>query len=157
MPSWSPGVAARSEEVRIDGIVREVAVLIGIGVGPDGRRRILGVSVSLSEAEAHWRQFLASLNARGTRRVRRPPSEARRVHRRQVRRRPRHLHLPRSAPSTPLNIDPARALRKRAKRRSRVATLPSKEASLLRLVCAVLIEISDNWETGGVFAAMGEK
>jgi hypothetical protein len=38
-----------------------------------------------------------------------------------------------------------------------VATLPSKEASLLRLVCAVLIEISDNWETGGVFAAMGEK
>ena len=29
------------------------------------KRSILGVSVSLSEAEAHWRDFLASLHARG--------------------------------------------------------------------------------------------
>jgi len=31
----------------------------------DGRREILGVSVSLSEAETHWRGFLKSLKKRG--------------------------------------------------------------------------------------------
>ena len=33
-------------------------------------------------------------------------------------------------------------------RRTRVATLFPNEASLLRLVSAVLVEISDDWETG---------
>jgi len=32
-----------------------------MGVGLDGKRSILGVSGALSEAEAHWRQFLSSL------------------------------------------------------------------------------------------------
>jgi len=40
-------------------------VLIAIGVGPDGKRRVLGVSVSLGEHEVHWRTFLQSLVARG--------------------------------------------------------------------------------------------
>ena len=38
---------ARYEKMRHDGIVRDVAVLSAIGVGPDERRRILGVSVAL--------------------------------------------------------------------------------------------------------------
>lgn len=56
---------ARYEKVRQDGVVRSCAVLIATGVMPDGRRTILGVSVSLSEAEIHWRQFLLSLKTRG--------------------------------------------------------------------------------------------
>ena len=36
-----------------------------MGVNRDGKREILGVSVSLSEHEVHWRAFLESLKARG--------------------------------------------------------------------------------------------
>ena len=56
---------ARYEKVRMDGQIRDAAILIASGVGPDGRRRILGVSVSLSEAEQHWRLFLEGLIDRG--------------------------------------------------------------------------------------------
>ena len=56
---------ARYEKARIDGIVRDVAVLIAIGVQKDGKRTILGVSAALSEAEVHWRDFLMSLAERG--------------------------------------------------------------------------------------------
>ena len=56
---------ARYEKVRIDGTVVPCALLTAIGVGPDGKRSILGCSVALSEAEVHWRQFLESLRGRG--------------------------------------------------------------------------------------------
>jgi transposase-like protein len=57
---------AKYEKVRVDGISRDVAILVAIGVrADDGRRTLLGVSVSLSEAEVHWRSFLESLNQRG--------------------------------------------------------------------------------------------
>lgn len=56
---------ARYEQVRVDGQVRDVAVLVAVGVDRDGRRQVLGVSVSLSEAEVHWRTFLGSLQERG--------------------------------------------------------------------------------------------
>jgi len=56
---------ARYEKVRVDGTVRDCAVLIAIGVLPSGQRSVLGVSVSLSEAEVHWRDFLQSLCQRG--------------------------------------------------------------------------------------------
>ena len=56
---------ARYEKVRIDGQIRDAAILIAAGVGKDGKRRILGVSVSLSEAEQHWRLFLEELIGRG--------------------------------------------------------------------------------------------
>jgi transposase-like protein len=56
---------ARYEKVRIDGQLRDAAVLIASGVERDGKRRILGVSVSLSEAEQHWRLFLEELIDRG--------------------------------------------------------------------------------------------
>ena len=55
---------SRYEKMRHGGIVRDVAVLSAIGIGPDERRRVLGVSVALSEAEVHWRAFLESLVAR---------------------------------------------------------------------------------------------
>jgi len=56
---------ARYEKVRQDGAVASAAVLIASGVDAEGRRTILGVSVSMSEAEVHWREFLRSLKARG--------------------------------------------------------------------------------------------
>lgn len=56
---------ARYETVRQDGQSRDAAVLVAIGIGEDGKRRILGVSVSVSEHEVHWRTFLQSLVSRG--------------------------------------------------------------------------------------------
>src|SRR4029079_465024 len=56
---------ARYEKVRHGGQVRDCAVLTAIGVDATGHRSILGVSVSLSEAEVHWREFFKSLLARG--------------------------------------------------------------------------------------------
>jgi putative transposase len=56
---------ARYEQCRVEGVVRDVAVLTAVGVGRDGKREVLGVSVSLSEAEVHWREFLVSLKDRG--------------------------------------------------------------------------------------------
>jgi transposase-like protein len=53
------------EQVREDGQVRHLAVLVAVGVTAQGKREILGVSVSLSEHEVHWRAFLESLKARG--------------------------------------------------------------------------------------------
>jgi len=53
------------EQVREDGQVRHLAVLTVVGINRDGKREILGVSVSLSEHEVHWRAFLESLKARG--------------------------------------------------------------------------------------------
>ncbi len=58
-------VDARYEKVRIDGVVRSCAVLIALGIDAAGQRSVLGVSARLSEAEVHWREFLASLQARG--------------------------------------------------------------------------------------------
>jgi putative transposase len=58
-------VDARYEKARLGGVVRDVAVLSAIGIGPDERRRVLGVSCALSEAEIHWRAFLESLLKRG--------------------------------------------------------------------------------------------
>ena len=56
---------ARYEKVRHDGQLRDCAVLIALGITPQGKRTILGVSVALSEAEVHWRAFFQSLVQRG--------------------------------------------------------------------------------------------
>jgi transposase-like protein len=56
---------ARYEKVRHGGQLLDCAVLIALGIDPKGKRSILGLSVALSEAEAHWRQFLQSLQQRG--------------------------------------------------------------------------------------------
>ena len=56
---------AQYEKVRQGGQVLDAAVLIACGVDADGRRDVLGCSVSLSEAEVHWRAFLSELKDRG--------------------------------------------------------------------------------------------
>jgi putative transposase len=56
---------ARYENVRGNGVVVTCALLVALGVLPNGKRTVLGLSVSLSEAEVHWRDFLATLQARG--------------------------------------------------------------------------------------------
>jgi putative transposase len=61
---------ARYEKVRHGGSVIDCAVLIAIGITTNGKRSVLGVSVSLSEAETHWRTFLKSLIDRGLHGVR---------------------------------------------------------------------------------------
>jgi transposase-like protein len=213
---------ARYEKVRHGGRVVDCAVLVAIGVDEQGRRSVLGVSVSLSEAEVHWREFFKSLLARGLHGVELITSdahaglqEARRAcfHGVAWQRCQFHLlhnawaHVPRqemkrevaedlksmfdaaderaareqlarvvrkyesSAPALAewieANVPQGLAvfalptshrrrlrttnvlerLNRELKRRTRVATLFPNEASLLRLVTGVLIEISDEWET----------
>ena len=213
---------ARYEKVRHGGRVVDCAVLVAIGVDAEGHRSILGVSVSLSEAEVHWRAFFKSLLARGLHGVEMICSdahaglkEARRAcfHGVPWQRCQFHLmhnalaHVPRqemkreamddlksvldaadqrtateqlarvvrkyqsSAPALAAwmekNVPESLAvfalpashrrrlrttnvlerLNRELKRRTRVATLFPNEASLLRLVTGVLIEISDEWET----------
>lgn len=217
---------ARYEKIRHGGSVVSCAVLLAVGINPQGRRTLLGVSVSLSEAEVHWRDFLASLQARGLHGVElivsddhaglKAAREARfagvawqrcQFHLQQnaghyvpkLSLRPqvaadlraifdapdraeadRRLQLAvaryeKSAPKLcawlSANVPEAltvfafpSALRRRLrtsnlmerlskeiKRRTRVATLFPNEASLLRLVSAVLIEISEQWETDKIY------
>lgn len=57
---------ARYEKIRHGGSVISCAVLIAVGIrAEDGKRSVLGTSVSLNEAEVHWREFLSSLQKRG--------------------------------------------------------------------------------------------
>ena len=56
---------ARYEKVRYADGVRSCALLLAVGVREDGTKSILGLSVSCSEAEAHWRHFLLGLARRG--------------------------------------------------------------------------------------------
>ena len=58
-------VDAIYEKVRHDGHVVSLAVLVAYGINEKGMREVLGLSVSLSEAEVHWRTFFESLIARG--------------------------------------------------------------------------------------------
>lgn len=221
---------ARYEKVRQTGAVVDCAVLIAIGVTPKGKRSILGVSVSLSEAEIHWRQFLASLRQRGLHGVRLAISDdhaglkaARQAELTGVPWQRCQFHLQRNAaayvPKTSMRREVARALRsifnapdrdearrrlqltvesfksapklanwiennvaegltildfpehhrrhirttnllenlnREVRRRTRVATIFPNDASLLRLVSAVLVEVSDGWETDRIYIAMGE-
>ncbi len=56
---------ARYEKVHQDGMVLSCAVLLATGVMEDGKRIVLGTSVSLSEAEIHLCTFLLDLKKRG--------------------------------------------------------------------------------------------
>jgi putative transposase len=56
---------ARYEKVREGGVIIDKALFVAVGVTATGHRMVLGVSVSSSEAEVHWRKFLESLTARG--------------------------------------------------------------------------------------------
>ena len=56
---------ARYEKVRMNQEVRDVGILLGIGISEAGKKEVLGVSIELSEAEVHWRKFMESLVNRG--------------------------------------------------------------------------------------------
>ena len=58
-------IDARYEKVRQEGSVVSAAVLVAVGVKKNGKRTVLGTSVATSEAEIHWRNFLADLKRRG--------------------------------------------------------------------------------------------
>jgi putative transposase len=220
---------ARYEKVRHGGSVVSCAVLIGVGVTPDGHRALLGVSVSLSEAEVHWRDFLGSLQDRGLHGVKLVVSDdhaglkaARESRFAGVPWQRCQFHLQQNAghyvPRISMRTEVAADLRaifdapdrpeadrqlqiavrkyektapklaawlagnvpesltvfafppahrrrlrtsnllerlnKEIKRRTRVATLFPNEAALLRLVSAVLMEISEEWETDKIYLRM---
>jgi transposase-like protein len=220
---------ARYEHVRHGGQVVSCAVLVAIGIDTEGKRSILGVSVSLSEAEAHWRDFLASLQGRGLHGVRLVVADAHGGLKEALKARlsgvpwqrcqfhlienalafvpkpgmrkavvagiravfdapdrteaQRQLDLavkkyrtgaPRLAEWLEANIPEGLAvfalppshrrrlrtinmlerLNKELKRRTRVAGLFPNEASALRLVSAVAMEISEEWETNRKYLTM---
>lgn len=217
---------AHYEKVRQAGQVRDAAVLKAIGVNGEGRREVLGVSVSLSEHEVHWRTFLKGLVARGLTGVQLIVSDAHsglKAARQAVfgaipwQRCQFHLqqnaqaYVPkrhwrsevaadiRSVFNAPNRLEAERLLQqlvekyterapglaqwleenlpegltvfdypahhrrrlrtansverlnREIRRRSRVATLFPNEASCLRLVTAVVIEISEEWQTGRIY------
>ena len=223
---------ARYEKVRHGGRVIDCAVLIALGVDPAGKRQILGCSVSLSEAEPHWREFLSGLKDRGLHGIEYFVSDAHeglKAARKAVfpsvpwQRCQFHLqqnaqrYVPRQSLKKKVAADiraifnapdeseakrlldhfiqryhaAARKLaswaetalpegftvfdlpdqhrkrlrttnvlervNKEIKRRTRVATLFPNETSCLRLVTAVVMEISDEWETGRIYLTMDEK
>jgi putative transposase len=214
------------EKVRLDGLIRDAAVLIASGVNLEGKRLILGVSLSLSEQELHWRDFLQGLVERGLNGVELVISDAHvglQAARKAVfsgvpwQRCQFHLqqnasqYVPRQGMKREVaadirtifnasdrelaelqlrktvekyahsasrladwlesNIpdgltvfsfpeDHWRRIRtvnslervcKEIRRRTRVATIFPNEASCLRLVSAVLMEISETWETGRIY------
>ena len=219
------------EKVRRDGAVVSCAVLIASGVDADGHRAILGVSVSMSEAEVHWREFLRTLKERGIHglqmistdnhdglnaalRATFPgvPRQRCQVHlqrnaagyvpkadmRGQVAQTIREIftapdreeaqrlldkavvkyqktasklaawmseNLPEGFTAFALPIKLRRRLRstnmsewvnKEIRRRTRVAGLFPNEESLLRLVSAILVEISEDWETGKRYISLDD-
>lgn len=220
---------ARYEHVRHGGQVRSCAVLVAIGIDTAGKRSILGVSVSLSEAEAHWRDFLAGLQGRALHGVKlvvsdahaglepaldarltgvpwqrcqfhlvenamafvpkpamrkavvaslraafdapdRPEAErqleiAAKKYRATAPKLAEWLEanvpqglavfaLPASHRRRLRTVNMLERLNKELKRRTRVAGLFPNEASALRLVSAVAMEISDEWETNRKYLTM---
>ena len=220
---------ARYEKVRQDGRVLDCAVLIASGVDPSGKRRILGVSVALSEAEVHWREFLNSLQKRGLRGVQcivsddhtglkaarkavfagvpwqrcqfhlqqnaqsyvpqrdqravvaaeirsvfnceDKPAASQRLKELVARREKKTpklaawmeanlpegftaFDLPKAHQRRMRTSNPLERVNMELKRRTRVASIFPNEASLLRLVSARLMEISEEWETGKIYLNM---
>jgi len=61
---------ARYEKVRQDGLIRDSAVLVAVGINWDGRREILAVELANRESRSSWKDFLLRLKERGLRGVR---------------------------------------------------------------------------------------
>ena len=60
---------ARYEKVRVDGVIRSHAVLVGIGITWEGRREVLGVDLANRESKNSWKDFILGLKKRGLRGV----------------------------------------------------------------------------------------
>ena len=56
---------ARYEKVREDGVIRNLAVLIAIGVDWEGRRNVLAVELANRESLSSWKDFCLELKKRG--------------------------------------------------------------------------------------------
>ena len=222
---------AHYEKVRQSGQVSDAAVLKAIAVNSEGKREILGVSVSLSEHEVHWRAFLTDLVSRGLTGVQLITSDAHagltaarkavfggvpwqrcQFHLQQnaqayvprIRMRKQVVEDIKSVFNAPdlaeaerllsqlvdrySNSAPKLAawaeenipegltvfrfpsqhrrrirtangverLNKEIRRRSRVATLFPNEASCLRLVTAVVMEISEEWQTNRIYLRLNQ-
>ena len=63
-------------KVRQNGRIVSVAVIVAVGVNTDGRREVLGMDISPSEAEPFWTAFLRKLARRGLRGVKLVVSDA---------------------------------------------------------------------------------
>lgn len=55
---------ARYEKVRQNGQVLDAAVLVAVGVNPEGKRDVLGVIIAVGEYKSHLRTFTQSLTQR---------------------------------------------------------------------------------------------
>ena len=63
-------------KVRRQGAVRATTVMLGVGVGADGQRELLGLHLAYGETEGGWRRFIERLKARGLSGVRVATSDA---------------------------------------------------------------------------------
>lgn len=61
---------ARYERVREDGVIRQRAVQVAIGINWEGRRCVLAVELANRESHSSWRDFLQELRKRGLQGVR---------------------------------------------------------------------------------------
>ena len=143
---------ARYEKVRVGGSVVSCALLIAIGITPDGQRTVLGVSVSLSEAEVHWRDMLADIQSRGLHGVRMIVSDDHAGLRAALD--ARFTGVPWQRCQFHLAMNMLERLNRELKRRTRVVTLFPNEASLLRLATAVLMETDEEWQTQKRYLSM---
>ena len=58
-------VDARYEKVRENGVVRNQAVLIAVGINKAGKRAVLAVELANRESDISWRNFMLGLKTRG--------------------------------------------------------------------------------------------
>jgi transposase-like protein len=130
---------ARYERVREAGQVMDCAVLVAVGVTASGHRRVLGVSVALSEAEVHWRKEHPKLAAWAEENL----TEGFAV-----------FALPPEHRVRMRTTNGVERLNKEIKRRTRVATLFPNSASCLRLVSAILAEQDEEWLTAKIYLTM---
>jgi len=151
---------ARYENVRVSGSVTSCAVLVAIGIDYEGHRDVLGVSVSLSEAEVHWRKFLETLIQRGMHGLKLVTSDAHVGLRKEVGADIRSVltapewmeaNVPQSLSVFAIPQAHRRLLRttnmlerqnRELKKRTKIASIFPNEESLLRLVGAMLMETS---------------
>jgi len=63
-------------KVRRQGAVRATTVMLGVGIGADGQRELLGLHLAYGETEGGWHRFIERLKARGLSGVRVATSDA---------------------------------------------------------------------------------
>jgi len=66
----------RQVKVRRQGAVRATTVMLGVGIGADGQRELLGLHLAYGETEGGWHRFIERLKARGLSGVRVATSDA---------------------------------------------------------------------------------